>query len=303
MSTDENLPAELPDNDSSDHKKVLRNLETLIVPGHVIWVEEKGGRLDLPNPHFASRQKLPGQRGRGLCYSDSLVHSPDRLRIVIELVDKSPRPPNGITGLTINVDRIAEIHVGIKLLFVVLAEMKDFFCKEHGRGHRLSNGNTFRCLSRSLGTAPNEEACRAIIHEGKAANFRKALIDYPISKYLLNTPPPSVLFLNAARVAKEWDKYESHALQLIFAEIEYLLTSPEREPGRWNVRELMPKVSSSEPGPVNDYSRPPSPKTAVLWKSPTGHESVTIKNRGRHNTRVRFADGHTRKVLNSELVW
>ena len=64
-----------------------------------------------------------------------------------------------------------------------------------------------------------------MVHQGKEASFKKALLDYRISEYLLNTSAPSVLFLNAAKVATDWSSYEKRCLSLIGGEISGILTS------------------------------------------------------------------------------
>lgn len=46
---------------------------------------------------------------------------------------------------------------------------------------------------------------------------------------------------------------------------------------------------------------PPAPGSRVIWNSSRGPQVVVVKNRGRHNTRVRFADGHDEKVPNAQL--
>jgi hypothetical protein len=237
--------------DSVTHRKVLLGLKKLIVPGYEILVEEKRNRLDMPNEHFQVKQKGAAQRKRSLCYIDAILHTERVPRILIEVVDNNPTSPNGITGLTVNVDRIGGVHPNIDLLFIVLAEMKSFYCKAHDAGHRLSNKNKLDCLRSWLGVNPNEDAFRKLIHEGKAANFRKALIDYPINLYLRNVSPPSVLFLSAARVANEWSTYESHALRLIQDEIAHILLGKRIET-RLDVRELIPESTTAPRELVRD---------------------------------------------------
>ncbi len=290
--------------DSVSHQKLLRSLPKLRVPGYATLVEEKGSRLDLPNEHFAAKRKGAAQRKRNLCYIDAIIHAERVPRVLIEVVDHNPTGPNGITGLTVNVDRIAEIHSNIDLMFIVLAEMKNFYCSDCRAGHRLSNTKKLPCLRTCLGPNPDEDAFRALIHEGKAANFKKALIDYPISNYLRNTSPPSVVFLNATRVAQAWETYEGRALHLIKNEIAHILSSGKRSETRLMcVRELVPETNTAPQELVRDLSVPPPPGSEVTWESPSGPHRVAIKNRGRHNTRVRFADGSTARVPNRQLHW
>lgn len=159
----------------------------------------------------------------------------------MELVHNNPTRPNGITGLTVNIDRIAAIHRGIDLLYVVLAvDMKAFFCRQHGRGHYFGPKND-ACLQRCLEAGPELGVCSELIHGGFPANFKKALVYYPITDYLRHMPPPSVLFLNANRAETDWDAYEPHALHLIQDEINYVISSPQRRDTRLvGVNELLP---------------------------------------------------------------
>lgn len=291
-----------PPENSVSHRKVLLGLKKLIVPGFDILVEETGNRLDLPNKYFQMKQKGAAQRKVSLCYIDAIIHMGRVPRLLIEVVDNNPTSPNGITGLTVNVDRIAEVHSNIDLMFIVLAEMKSFFCTRHVAGHRLSNTKQARCLRSWLEQNPDEEAFRKLIHEGKAANFKKALIDYPIGRYLHNISPPSALFLNAARVTAEWETYESHALRIIQDEIAHILLG-KRSEARLVVRELIPESITAADELVRDQSVPPPPGSEVSWESPNGQQRVVVKNRGRHNTRVTLPDGRTEKVPNAQLNW
>lgn len=230
--------------ESAAHEKVLNSLKKLKVAGHEVLIEEKGkegSRLYLPNQYFRAEKKAVAQRKINLCYADSVIHAERELRVLIEVVDNSPATPNGITGLTVNVDRIADIHPDIDLLFVVLADMKNFYCSACGAGHRLSNRNKASCLRSYLGSQPDDNSFTSLIHEGKAANFKKALINYPISDYLLNISPPSVIFLNRSKVVNAWHEYESTALNLIELELSHVLSSGKRSETRLvGVRELIP---------------------------------------------------------------
>jgi hypothetical protein len=155
-----------------------------------------------------------------------------------------------------------------------------------------------------LGTIPDEGTFRELIHEGKAANFKKALIDFPISNYLRNTSAPSALFLNATRVATAWDTYEGHALRLIGDEIAHIISSGKRSKTRLvAVRELVPDLIMVQHELTRDQSAPPPPGSEVTWESSDGKQRVIVKNRGRHNSRIRFPDGRTEKVPNAQLTW
>lgn len=193
---------------SAPHKKVLRSLKALKVAGYEMLVEETGSQLALPNEFFGGNGKGEAQRKRNLLYVDSILHQRRAPRVLLEMVDGNPTSPNGITGLAINADRIAEIHPNIDLIFVVLCELKDYFCGYCGHGHRLSNQRRLSCWKTSLGPNPGDDVVRGLIHEGKAAAFKKALIDYPICDYLHRISPPSVVFLNATKVATAWGTYE-----------------------------------------------------------------------------------------------
>lgn len=229
-------------NESTLHAKVLRSLTKLRIPGYdVPKVEESGGRIALPNDQLLSKSKTKAQRKRSLCYTDAIIHNQRVPRILIELVDKNPASPNGITGLTVNVDRIAEIHPNIDLLFVVLAEMKEYFCTKCNSGHRFKNPKTRGCLENLVNVDTEEDTLGKLIHEGNAANFRKALIDYPISLYLHNILPPTVLFLPRREVDEAWPSYEDVALRHIGDAIKRLISTDERSEARLeNVRELIP---------------------------------------------------------------
>ena len=229
--------------DSALHQRVLQSLGKLRIPGlDEPLVEREGSRLDLPNEFFQSRRKGVGQRKRNLCYTDALLHADRVPRVLIKVVDNNPTGPNGITGLTVNVDRIADVHPNFDLLFVVLAELKDFYCNNCRGGHRVTNAKKSSCLRSYLERISDDVGFRELIHSGKAANFKKALIDYPIGRYLLNISPPSVLFLNINSVAKEWATYESHALALIQCEVTHIISSARRSETRLvATHELIPK--------------------------------------------------------------
>jgi hypothetical protein len=258
----------------------------------------------LPNEFFQVQRKSAAQRKVSLCYVDALLHRQYVPRVLIEVVDNNPTGPNGITGLTVNIDRVAEVNPNIDLLFVVLAEMKNFFCVHCNAGHQLANANRISCLRQVLESHPDENAYLGLIHEGKAAAFKKALVDYPIAAYLRNILPPSVLFLNATKVRMAWDSYKPKALQMISDEVGFLASSGKRSQTRLlALPELMPEVATAAyRSDVGHNGRPPV-RSTVTWKSPTGPQVVTVQNTGRLNSRVRFPDGHTEKVPNAQLIW
>lgn len=223
------------------HHQVLAALDGLTIPGYDVHVEQSGGRIDLPNERFAKGEKSAGQRQRTLCYTDAIVCRQGTPRILIEVVDSSPADPNGIAGLVVNVDRIAATHPGIDLLFVVLARIKTFYCRTCGRGHRLADLENQGCLARQLQACADEEALVELVHDGLAANYKKALVDYSIVPYLRHIQPPAVLFLNADRAAESWGAYQARALDLVTGEVRHLLEAGPRSAARLRgVRELLP---------------------------------------------------------------
>ena len=289
--------------DSKLHARVLNTLGKLVLPGYGVLVEQRKSRLDLPNEYFRENRKSLNQRKRSLSYIDAVVHVDRTIRVLIEVVDKSPSGPNGITGLTVNADRIAEVHTNIDLVFIVLAQMKNFYCEACGSGHKISNTGKLRCLALWLQDHP-EDGHTQLFQEGKAAAFRKALLDYPISKYLHNIRPPSVIFLNLTKVRTAWDTYETHALQLIQGTLQGIISqNGNRQSLFRGVHELLPELPFAEEKDARDVSRPPSPGSRVVWNSPSGQIDGTVKNRGSHNTRIRLSDGRTQKVPNHELEW
>jgi len=148
--------------------------------------------------------------------------------VLIAVVDSSPKRPNGIADLVVNVDRVAEIHANIDLIFIVSAEMKESYCSRHGRGHRLSSTEYLACLKSLCGTSPDDRTLGALIHHGKAMEFKKTLVDYPISSYLRNISPPPVLFLNKTKVKESWDTYQRRALRLVEDDVEYIVSAGKR---------------------------------------------------------------------------
>ena len=258
--------------ESKLHTRVLHSLEEIRIPGYEPpLIEKPKSRLDLPNKFFQEQRKSAAQRKLSLCYVDAVLHAQRVPRILIEVVDNNPTGPNGITGLTVNVDRVAEVHAKIDLLFVVLAEMKNFYCQHCNAGHQLANAKRRSCLRRILGPNPDERAFLALVHEGKAASFKKALVDYPIAAYLRNISPPSVVFLNAAKVRTAWNTYKPEGLRMIREEIDFLISSGDRSETRLiAVRELMPELTVVAGENVPNHNNRPPLRRSVTWQSPTG---------------------------------
>ncbi len=221
--------------ETSIHKKVLTSLtdiEPFEVKGKVYQfkIEEAHGRLDLPRENIFSYNKKPGQRKLSLLYTDAVLHDTDKNpRMLVEIVDSSPKNPNGIVGLTINVDRIAEeSYPGIDLLFIVLSEMKQFWCESCERGHKIASEIGITCFERDR-SCKGTVLSTGILHEGLAMNYRKALADYPIRPYLHNIQPPVVLFLNKEMVKNSWEEYRRRAHTLIINTIIKMLQTHNRE--------------------------------------------------------------------------
>ena len=288
---------------SVSHQKVLRSLKHLRIQGYEMLIEEQGNRLEFPNEYFQQHSKAAGQRKRSLCYPDAVLHTQREPRVLLEVIDNSPVSPNGITGLIVNVDRCAQMHRGIDLVLIVLAQMKEFYCSYCRRGHRVTNTQRHGCLQRYQAEQRRSEALLALLHEGKPESFKKTLLDYPITDYLRNMRPPVVLFLSAARVSSGWERYEAQALRLIEQSILQVLATEDRHDTLLQgVDELMPDVLRT-PTPLPNNSAMPPPGTRVTWTTPSGQHVVFIKNRGRRNTRVLLTDGSAEKVPNTQLFW
>lgn len=205
---------------STVHQKVLNSLKDLTIDADEknfqIRIEELGGRIDIPRHDLSSPKKPQGQRKKNLFYTDAiLTDETGAPRILVEIVDSSPSDPNGITGLVINADRVVEsFYDGVDLTFVVLGELKEFWCQECNSGHRVSTSlyrsHFTQTWNMVKGTAPED-----ILHEGTPMNYRKALKDYPLAPYLRALRPPSVLFLNKTKIDLSWSSYETHAVQLV----------------------------------------------------------------------------------------
>jgi hypothetical protein len=223
-------------------------------------VEKRGARQDLPNEWFDRGRKPPRQREKSLCYTDAVLHTdPIRVpRVLIEVVDSSPTNPHGITGLVVNADRIAGYYKEqgrVDLLFVVLSELKRFYCQRHARpcrmrkavGHkfwkpgdeRTVSTGVLGCFKHGLITETGRTVPIEVVIDGSSAKYRKALKTYPIEEYLRHMPAPSVLFLNSSRIRDRWGTYKARAVDLIHQAILKLLDAAGPLP--WNVDELVPE--------------------------------------------------------------
>ncbi len=256
-------PTVSSDKNSPIHKNVLLSLEEVSgrIPGFSMEIEKCGNRLDLPNEWFARKAKPPRQREKSLCHTDAvLCTSGTRTpRILIEVVDSSPTSPNGITGLTVNADRIAGYYKEqgrIDLLFIVLSELKRFYCERHvpacpmkeasghkfwekqGKGRAL-NAGVLGCFEQYLPLAEVRNVPIEVIIEGSARQYRKALVTYPIKDYLrYMSADPWVLFLNATKIQDQWSLYKIRAEDLVQRALREILDGAAPLP--WNVDELVP---------------------------------------------------------------
>lgn len=204
---------------STVHMRVLNSLndQAFDVDGknYRFLIEEKGGRLDIPRDDLTSPNKQPGQRKKNLSYVDAvLIDEARKPRMFVEIVDSSPGDPNGITGLVINADRVAQFYPGVDLMFIVLGELKEYWCQECQAGHRISTSSYHSHFSGSWSKIKVSKP-EDILHEGVPMNYRKALKDYPLAPYLKALRPPSVLFLNRSQVDGSWSTYQARAKKLI----------------------------------------------------------------------------------------
>jgi hypothetical protein len=203
-------------------------------------IEEQGGRLDLPNPHIVANKKDPGQRTKGLCYTDAILVGKTTPRLLVEIVDSSPKSPNGITGLVVNADRIAAFYeCKLDLVFIVLSGMKEFYCAECEAGHRLSTAKYNPHFQQSWQGFASD--LKEILHEGVPEQYRKSLFDYPIKDYLKKMAPPSILFLNKKSIKDAWDTYEPTARNLVMEHIGTVLDGEATNSVRFvAIEELIP---------------------------------------------------------------
>ncbi len=208
-------------------------------------IDQKGGRLDLPR-NLTPTDTEPGQHRKNLLYADCvLIDESNKPRMLIEVVSSNPIDPNGIVGLVINLDRLARFprgdYSGVDLLFVVLGQIKKYWCSLCKEGHYLSRSSQhfFEAWKAVKNHSPAE-----ILHEGMALNYRKALLDYPIAPYLRTIRVPSVLFLNSERIMKDWRTYQPKVLSLIKTHISQRIQDPERNtnPVFVGVEQLFPET-------------------------------------------------------------
>ncbi len=207
--------------------------------------EQSGGRLDLPRD-LTSIDNEPGRRRKNLLYADCvLLDESDKPRMLIEVVSSNPQDPNGIVGLVINLDRLARFprgdYSGVDLLFIVLGQIKRYWCSLCKRGHSLSRSSQHfpEAWEAVKNSSPVE-----ILHEGLVMNYRKALLDYPIAPYLRTIRAPSVLFLNSDRIMNDWRTYQPKVLSLIKTHIRNRIQNADRNtnPMFVGVEELFPET-------------------------------------------------------------
>jgi hypothetical protein len=230
------------DINSRAHWLVLQSLKGQKIKDLEFRIEEPGGRLDLPNPKLFAKQKDPGQRKKNLCYTDAILPANDLPRVLVEIVDSSPKSPNGITGLTINADRVASFYkCELDLIFVVLAEdMKRFSCRvcQNARGHKLSNHRFIEHFQKNWTPELMREE---ILHHGLPMQFRKALKDYAIQEYLKALRPPSVMFLSKKKILHTWEEYRATALEKITHQVKQSLEDSSRDSVQFSgIEELLP---------------------------------------------------------------
>jgi len=217
----------------SVHQQVLNSLNGERVQidqkANRFQVEQPGWRLDLPREDLTSTEKEPGQRKRNLIYPDCvLLAENDKPRMIIQVVDNSPQDPSGIVGLVINVDRLAVAYYpGVELLFVVLGQMKEFWCPRCATWHDILGPSSH---FNEAWEAVKNISPLDILHEGVAMNYRKALLDYPIVPYLMAIRAPLVLFLNSEKIENDWQAYQAKALNLIKTHVSQRVREADRNP-------------------------------------------------------------------------
>ncbi len=237
------------------HKNVLSSLkgEKITINGkeYDFLIEEQGSRLDLPRDLNAP-EKERGQRNKNLVYVDAaLCDGSKQPRMFIEIVDSSPRSPNGIVGLVINLDRVAKkVDRTLDLLFIVLGEMSAYCCSCFDHRNRKEHGHwitpTPNFFPESWEAAKRANSPWKIFREGVEMNYRKALLEYPIGDYLKGEKgirPPSVLFVNRTKVRDEWEAYEPIVLSNIKTHISQRLGNADRNSEAIfdRIEELFPK--------------------------------------------------------------
>jgi hypothetical protein len=208
-------------------------------------IDQKGGRLDLPYD-LTPTDIEPGQHRENLFYADCvLLDESKKPRMLIEVVSSNPQDPNGIVGLVINLDRLARFprgdYSGVDLLFIVLGQIKRYWCSLCKRGHHMSRDSQH--FSEAWEAVKNNSPAE-ILHEGMAMNYRKALLDYPIAPYLRTIRTPSVLFLNSERIMNDWRTYQPTVLSLVKTHISERIRDPDRNtnPVFVGVEQLFPET-------------------------------------------------------------
>ncbi len=208
-------------------------------------IKQSGGRLDLPREDLTSSDKEPWQRKKSLLYADGvLLDESNKPRMLIEVVSSNLQDPNEIVGFVINLDRLARLprgdYSGVDLLFIVLGQIKRYWCSVCKRVHYLSRSS--KHFPESWDAVRNNTPVE-ILHEGVAMNYRKALRDYPIAPYLRAIRPPSVLFLNSERIRIDWRAYSPIALSQIKAHISQRVEDSDRntDPVFVGIEQLFPE--------------------------------------------------------------
>ncbi len=208
-------------------------------------IDQKGGRLDLPQD-LTPPGIEPEQHRENFLYADCvLLDKSNKPRMLIEVVSSSPQDLNGIVGLVVNLDRLARFprgdYSGVDLLFIVLGQIKKYWCSLCKRAHHVSRDSQH--FSKAW-EAVKDHSPAEILHEGMAMNYRKALLDYPIAPYLRTIRAPSVLFLNSERVMNDWRTYQPTVLSLVTTHIRRRIQDPDRNtnPVFVGVEQLFPET-------------------------------------------------------------
>jgi hypothetical protein len=233
----------------SIHHQVLdliRKEKILIDQVHYQFlIDQREGRLDLPRDLTSSEKEQP-RRGENPFYADCvLVDRNNKPKMLIEVVSSNPQDPNGIVGLVANLDRLARFprgdYSGVDLLFVVLGQMRRYWCSLCKRGHSLSRSS--RHFLESWQAVKNKSPVE-ILHKGLATSYRKALVDNPTAPYLRAIRAPSVLFLNSEKISNDWRTYQSTVLKVIKTHIGQRIQDAERnaDPVFVGVEQLFPEA-------------------------------------------------------------
>jgi hypothetical protein len=178
--------------DMSIHNDVLRIIGKvsfqLLDNKYYIKTEIENGKIYLP---FGEGYE---NRRTNLIYADAILYENDSPISVIEIVHSSPIDPNGITGHIINVDRCCEINTSIRgILYIVISNMKTFYCEICDAGHKLDINNKDH-FNRVLKMYSKDNT--KILHDGPGFNYKKAVIEFNIMKYLRYIKNISIGFVN-----------------------------------------------------------------------------------------------------------